>query len=395
MAQDETRRNKTKRGRAANGAGTLVLRGHTYHARWWANGHLISRSTGCETLEAARAWLAEHSVSRTGLADRAAVTKLARLVSASLDDADIQLRTVALPVRRLFEIYKSSAARRPVKERTLDDYRQSMECLADWIERRHPEIASARDISQSVADEYVEDRAKTVSGNRINKHLNLFAAVWRTLSRRYGLEYNPWSSDHIARRVHTPETRRALTDKEVRALLKGSEGEYHLMVLIGISTGLRLGDILNLRWPDHIDLKRREIAIRRTQKTGAAVVLPMIPELHRELLAAFRARTDEIWVLPHQHARLEKRNNPAEICKSLARLFRRCGIQNAEGQAKATFHSLRHTFVSRLMRRGVSPALVQAAVGHSTMMMTEHYTHISAADLRRGLAETRRRPAVL
>lgn len=387
MADRRTRRNKTKRGRAANGAGTLVLRGKTYHARWWADGHLVSRSTGCEKLEDARTWLEEHSVSRTGLADREAVTKLARILSASLDDADIQLRTAALPVRRLFELYESAAGRRPVKERTLTDYRQSMDCLADWIERRHPEITSARDISQSIADEYVEERAKSVSGNRINKHLNLFCAVWRTLSRRYGLEYNPWSSDHIARRAHTTETRRALTDAEVRALLDGSNGEYHLMVRIGISTGLRLGDILNLRWPDHVDLKRREIAIRRTQKTGAAVVLPMVPELHRELLAAFKARSDETWVLPEQHARLVKKNNPAEICKSLARLFRRCGITNEEGRPKATFHSLRHTFVSRLMRRGISPALVQAAVGHSTMMMTEHYTHISADELRRGLAE--------
>ena len=377
----------TRRGRASNGAGTLVLRGMTYHARWWADGHLVSRSTGCSKLEDARAWLAEHSVSRTGLSDREAVTKLARLISSSLDDADIQLRTAAIPVRKLYELYESSAGRRPVKARTLDDYRLSMACLADWIERRHPEIMSARDISQSIADEYVADRAKTVSGNRINKHLNLFAAVWRTLSRRYGLEYNPWSADHIARRAHTAETRRALTDAEVRALLDGSGGEYHLMVRIGISTGLRLGDILNLRWPDHIDLDRREIAIRRTQKTGAAVVLPMVPELHRELLEAFSARTDDIWVLPNQHARLARRNNPAEICRSLARLFKRCGIVNEKGRPKATFHSLRHTFVSRLMRRGISPALVQAAVGHSTMLMTEHYTHISADDLRRGLAD--------
>ena len=374
--------NKSKRGRARNGAGTLVWHGKCWQARWKADGKIISRSTGTDDLDKAREWLSSHSVPRTGMRDRDAVTKLTRLVAASLDDADARRLTLGLPLARLFEIWRDSPDRRDVAEVTLDGYRQQLEGLAAWTKLRYPEITSARDISQTVADEYVKERASKVSASRVNRDLNLFAMVWRTLSRRFGLEYNPWSSDHIARRRHTPLERRALTDDEVDALLENSTGELHLMIRLGISTGLRLGDIVNLRWAS-IDMERREIAIRRTRKTGAPIALPLVPELYDELLEAFSARSCE-WVLPHTHARAVP-----EICRSIARVFRRAGIKMREEGEKtptASFHSLRHTFVTRLMRRGISPALIQAAVGHSTMMMTEHYTHISSEDLARGLS---------
>ena len=382
------KRNKTKRGRAANGAGTLVLRGSTYHARWYADGKIISRSTGTGDLEAAREWLAKQSVIRTGMRDRDAVTKLTRLVAASLDDSDTRMRTIGLPVARLFDLYLAAPNRRPTADITLRGYRLQYAAFAAWIQKRYPEITSARNISQTVADEYIAERAKAVSANRVNKDLNLFAMMWRTLARKYGLEYNPWTPDNIARRDHTPQVRRALTDDEVQALLDNSTGEIHLMIRLGISTGLRLGDIINLRW-DSIDMERREIAIRRTLKTGAPVALPIVPELYDELLRPFSARSSE-WVLPATHARKVE-----GVCQSIAIVFGRAGIAMHENGGKtptASFHSLRHTFVTRLMRRGISPALIQAAVGHSTMMMTERYTHISADDLARGLAE-KKKPA--
>ena len=390
-----TKRNVTKRGRAANGAGTLVLRGNTYHARWYADGHIISRSTGTGDIDEARAWLERHSVARTGLRDREAVTKLARLMSASLDDSETRLRTLAITPGQLFELFRDAPSRPDVAAVTLEGYRQQLDGLAAWIAREHPEITSVRDISQTVADEYATARAKTVSANRLNKDLNLFASVWRALARKYGLEYNPWTSDRIARRRHQAAERRALTDEEVRALLDNSTDELHLMVLLAISTGLRLGDIVNLRW-NSLDLERAEIAIRRTRKTGAPIALPLVPELHRALLEASARRSCE-WVLPDHHARMERDASSTQICREIRRLFARANIEmrpaDANGDRPATpvasFHSLRHTFVTRLMRRGISPALIQAAVGHSTMMMTEHYTHISADDLARGLAENK------
>ena len=384
------RKRGKKKGRLGNGEGTLVWRGKYWQARWYKNGKFVSRSTGTADLDEAKDWLRRMSVARRGQNDRAVVQKLTQLMSASLSDVDTRLQTIGLPVRDLFQLYSNSPNRRPVGDRTLAVYGGQLRELDKWLSLRHPEITSARDLSQTIADEYIAERSKTKSPNTVNKDLNLFSAVWRTLARKYGLEYNPWSEEHIARKRLSPTSRRALTQDEVQALLDNSSGEIHLMVLLGISTGLRMGDILNLTW-DQVDLKNRLLTIHRTRKTGAPICLPSLPDLHKVLVAQPRSKTNK-WVLPEQHARVDRAGgNPAAVCQTIQWLFKRCGIKTQQKAASgrqaplATFHSLRHTFVTRLITRGVNPAIVREAVGHSTMLMTEHYTHIDAETLQSAL----------
>lgn len=382
---------KRKRAKASHGSGTLVKRGKVYHVRWYKDGHFVSRSTGTGDLDAARAFAARLSVARKGQSDREAVTKLTRILSANLADKSTQLRVAQIPVKDLFQIFRDSPERRDIRANTLRRYQSQLGVLDDWIARRHPEIVSARDISQMVADEYAADRAKSSSPGTLNKDLNLFAAVWQSLSRRYGLEYNPWTVDKIARKALKSVRRRALTDEEVDALLANSSGELHLMIVIGINTGLRLGDVLNLEWARNIDFERREIVVE-TSKTGKLVVLPMTDELHDALRIA-QAAAQTPYVVPEQRARvIAYGGDTSGVSHSLQRIFKRCGIETQEEKAVgnravvASFHSLRHTFVSRLIRRGVNPAAVREAVGHSTMLMTEHYTHIDAETLKHALA---------
>ena len=112
-----------------------------------------------------------------------------------------------------------------------------------------------------------------------------------------------------------------------------------------------------------------------------------------DALKAQREATDSQFVLPEQHARAGKSSSPSVICQSMRWLFKRAGIKSQQegGQGNkrkaplATFHSLRHTFVSRLISRGVNPSFVQKAVGHSTMLMTAHYDHSAADEIRKAL----------
>jgi integrase len=144
-----------------------------------------------------------------------------------------------------------------------------------------------------------------------------------------------------------------------------------------------VGDILNLTW-DQVDLKNPLFAIIRTRKTGAPVCLPILDELYAELKAQ-QKRAKGPYVLPVQHGRIYADGNPAAVSWTMRWLFRRAGIKNRPGEPMATFHSLRHTFVTRLITRGVNPAIVREAVGHSTMLMTERYTHIDAETLQAAL----------
>ena len=388
-------RTRTRHGRAGNGCGTLVKRGSVWHARWMVDGRLVSRSTGTGDRAEAEAWLDRMSVSRRGVDDREAVGKLVRVMSATLSDEE-RARAGAVPVADLYALWRDDPTRREVAPRTMRVYEGELHVLTAWIARRHPEIVSAKDVSQGVADEYIAERAKSASPNTVNKDLNLFCAVWRTLSRRHGLDYNPWTSERIARKRHRGTTRRALTDAEVDALLATAKGEMRLLILVGVSTGLRLGDAVALEWGRNVDLGRRTLTVK-TSKTGRVVSLPILEDLHAALVEQRRGQPDgEAHVFPESWAANEREGRTMTVSQRMVTVFRRAGIETQQKgygglhTPLATFHSLRHTFVSRLIKRGVNPAIVRECVGHSTMLMTEHYTHIDADTLRAALAPEKR-----
>ena len=395
MAETETEGNAMKRKRkrhtrASNGSGCLVLRGRTWTARWMVGGKLISRSLHTDDRAVAEAELARLSAPRTGLRDREAVRKIERAITARLDDVTEQVRVASIPISQLYDLWFSSPVRGHASGRTLDSYRHQIAAFADWLKSHYPEIVNARDVSQIVADEYIRHRTATRSAGTVAKDLNLLAAVWRALGRRYGLDYNPWTSDRISRPAAHAHSRRALTDAECDALLAAADGTQRLWILLALDAGLRLGDVVTLRWAD-IDFGRRVID-RDTRKTGMRVIPPLSERLAVALEEWRATATDRSeFVFPAAVARLRADGNTDNLSREMSALFARAGISTHETDAAgkrhvmASFHSLRHTFVSRLMERGVNPYYVQRAAGHSTMAMTAHYDHTAAEEIRRAL----------
>ena len=379
-----------KPGRASNGSGYLVKRGNTWTARWKVAGKIVSQSLHTSDREEAELELARLSAPRTGLRDRSAVRKLVRVMSAQLADVNEQVRTASIPVTQLYELWQSSPLRGRGKGQTLDAYRVHVGVFVNWLKRRYPEITNARDVSQVVAEEYTMWRAATRSPNTVVKSLNILAAVWRSLSMRYGLDYNPWASDKIARPALQTFARRPLTDAECNALLKVANEDQRLRILLALDAGLRLGDVVTLRWTD-IDHAKMVIS-RDTRKTGMKVIPPISKRLDAALKKRKKAAKDKDgYIFPDDVARLRNGEKTDKISSEMSALFTTAGIKthvkDADGKNHllASFHSLRHTFVSRLMERGVNPYYVQRAVGHSTMTMTAHYDHSAAEEIRKAL----------
>ena len=396
MTKEETKGNKRKqhrqkRTRAPSGSGTLVKRGKNYEARWRVNGKLICRSLHTDDLETAKAELARLSVPRTGLRDREALAKITRAMSAQLSDVNDQVRAASIPINQLFDIWQQSPIHGRASGRTLESYRHQLAAFTSWLAGVYPEITNARDISQTVAEEYAAHRRDTRSPGTVQKDLNLLAAIWKSLALKYGLEYNPWHPDRIARPAAKPFSRRALTDAECDALLAAANATQRLRVLLALDAGLRLSDIIHLEW-NCIDFKRRIINRLITRKTGAEIFNPISKRLEKTLRERRAAQpAGETHVFPEDIARIRANGDPERITHEMNRLFARAGItvnetgENGRTRTIASFHSLRHTFVSRLMERGVNPYYVQRAVGHSTMMMTAHYDHSAADEIRKAL----------
>ena len=388
---NKRKRATTKRTKAPDGAGYLVLRGNKYQARWKVNGKIICRSLHTSDLETAKAELARLSVPRTGLRDRAAMMKITRAMSAQLSDVSDQVRAASIPIKQLFDIWQKSPIRGRATGRTLESYRHQLTSFTDWLAGVYPEITNARDVSQTVAEEYITHRRNTRSPGTVQKDLNLLSAIWKSLALKYGLEYNPWHPDRIARPAAKPVSRRALTNAECNALLAAADATQRLRILLALDAGLRLGDIIHLEWRV-IDFKRRLINHLATRKTGAEIFNPISARLEKALRERkAKQPPDEPHVFPDDIKRIRANGDPERITHEMKRLFERAGIQTTETDKTgrthtvASFHSLRHTFVSRLMERGVNPYYVQRAVGHSTMMMTAHYDHSAAEEIRKAL----------
>lgn len=164
----------------------------------------------------------------------------------------------------------------------------------------------------------------------------------------------------------------------VNAALK-DDPEWHPLILLGLRTGLRQGELLELRWDD-IDLAKGLLRVRRsvwygnvtTPKNGKTREVPLSDET-RAMLRPLSSRFTGELVFPGKggaHLTI------GQCRKPLWRVCRRAGLR------RVGWHVLRHTFASHLVMRGVPLKAVQELMGHATIEMTMRYAHLSP-DVRR------------
>ena len=389
----EKKVNKRKRAtRAANGSGTLVKHGKYFHARWKVAGKLISQSLKTEDEAEARRILERMSVPRAGQHERETLRKIQSVMAATLSDVSDQMKMTSIAVKDLFALFRDAPNRREVDVRTLNVYQGQFNVFIGWLKERHPEITNARDISQGIADEYSKFRTETKSPNTVNKDLNLFCQTWRLLAGRFGLEYNPWTEEHIARLKLKPNTRRNLTRKECRKILEAATLEEKAMIYLSLTAAFRLGDVVRMRW-ENIDLVDRRVT-KVNRKTGKVTSVPIVAPVMKVLKEWKDEQADDGsgYVFPDMVGRLKDDGDTENVSRTFTRLFRRAGIEtstevNGRKVPVATFHSLRHTFVTNLIEAGVDPFLVKEAAGHSVMATTARYTHVGESALRKALTK--------
>ena len=242
-----------------------------------------------------------------------------------------------------------------------------------------------RAVTPAMADEYMAS-LRGLSASTANKHLVLLRSIWHALRRRIGASESPW--EDIRRRVEEPHSRRALSADELSAVVAAAQGDMRRLFVVGIYTGLRLGDAARLDW-SCVDLAGGVITLapRKTRRHAGTVARIPVPAplaaMLRKTPRAERAGPVNAWAARAYAA------DGGNLSRSIQRVFRRAGIETGTrgdgGRARVDvgFHSLRHTYVSLCANAGVPLAVVQSIVGHTSPAMTAHYYHADAAALRR------------
>lgn len=174
---------------------------------------------------------------------------------------------------------------------------------------------------------------------------------------------------------------RFLTGEEAEALIEEAKKhtfrDLHDCIVLSLNTGLRLGELKRLHWPD-VDMAHRMLTVRdeAMRKPGGKV------PLNDAAMAIFRERralcekADQGLVFPPIVGGATRTNLSHSFKFLVDKLGLNDGIAPDDRARRIVFHSLRHTFASWLAINGEDIYRINKLMRHKTITMTMRYAHL-------------------
>jgi integrase len=160
---------------------------------------------------------------------------------------------------------------------------------------------------------------------------------------------------------------RFLSDEQEDRLEEVFPAKDWSSVEIAIHTGMRRSEQFHLRW-ENVDFSTRTLTIPRS-KHGEVRYIDMNDKVV-EILRSLPSRLVSPWVFPSATG-----ESPMDAQNFVNRVFK--PAVDKAGLGDFRWHDLRHTFISRLVMKGVDLRTVQELAGHKTITMTLRYSHLA------------------
>lgn len=211
---------------------------------------------------------------------------------------------------------------------------------------------------------YMLDKGKAKA--TINRYLSGIRRAYNIQIEDGSINYNP-----IRKKCMLTEDNkryRYLTKQEWKRLKLALPEEIYYIVVIALLSGLRLGNVLNLRW-EQIDLNLKLIEILKQNNKGKKLIRLPISNMLFEIL---------IKLQPKESGCLFINPKTGEHYKDI-----RVSFKNALDRASIKdfrFHDLRRTFGTWLLQAGTDIRTIQFLLCHSDISTTERYLAISTEE---------------
>ena len=315
-------------------------------------------------------------------------------------------KTRADALRKLDALKRTATAKAQPAQQRLGDY------LSEWLDSRRDQLKPSTHQRYVQFARQITDALGTVTLG------DLRAADLRVFYRELSRTYAAYTVLHIHRLLHhalaeavreetlgrnvaelvqAPRVERreqpSLTTAQAKAFIEAARSDrFYVLWLLAISTGMRRGELLGLRW-DAVDFRQGTITIRNAAtmlidgwyegppKTIAGLRQFPLPAFLLDALKEQRRRipTGNI-VFPNTAGNLMQPNNL--LRRHWRPLLERAGLPSMHP------HALRHSATSLLLAAGVPPHIVQRIVGHADSRVTMAvYAHVHQADMGAGLAK--------
>lgn len=188
---------------------------------------------------------------------------------------------------------------------------------------------------------------------------------------------------------------RVLSDTEITELLafqgrREEYGELHDMILFSLDTGLRSGELVNLRC-ESCDADSGTIRVltgakgsERSTKGGKTRIVHA-GRLFPENLTMLRRRlrhTSSEYLFPGLNG---DARSPFGLPQAMRRIMDKLGFNDGvtDPRNRVVWHTLRHTFATRMLEAGLDIYALKTLMGHASVTTTEIYLHICDMDKRR------------
>lgn len=278
----------------------------------------------------------------------------------------------------LKEFLETKSGLRP---RTIANYRQAMEKLIKYtgdiqidkvtgelLKEVYEKLKSDRYniniVRKKVSEKKssaVENKTKLLTENTIISYYHKLRIIFNYFVKQKYIDSNPVPTQKLKlNKVITIPDREL---KEMLAKLRLHNREHYKIVMFLLLTGLRVGEIIGLSFEKNVDF-REEVLRVWNYKKDREDMLPLYPELYEFI----RSEWTEFNGLLFNY-------KSADSLKFYDRFRRK------EGYDKYSFHTLRKTFISKLINSGMSVYDVMTLARHRNIETT--LRHYSVADLRR------------
>ena len=272
-----------------------------------------------------------------------------------------------------------------LSERTRERYEANLRThLRPRFGARKARLITTDDVAKLVADMEASGRAGWTTQNVLTTLSSLFS--WAT---RHGfVADNPVAALEARERPRTSRRpQRAFQPDEIKALLAAAKPPYRALLATAIFSGLRLMELLGLRWQD-IDLDAGVIHVRaqlsragelRPLKTDAGrrdvILMPELAQVLQQHREGSRYQEAHDFVFTAIDGRpLNWRN--VETTGFNATL-KRANLATHERDKKPVLHDCRHTFASLLIAQGLDIVFISRQLGHASPATTLRiYAHL-------------------
>ena len=241
-----------------------------------------------------------------------------------------------------------------------------------WTDRLTGKALHA--VSPAILEQAMGDLAEArKTPQTILHYLKFLRHVFRWAIGRGLIEKTPFSTVKLPT-VRAGKTRFLSIEEEARLCLAIGQ-PYDAWVRLAILTGLRRSEQFGLRWAD-IDLDRGLITLPRT-KSGTVQYVHLMEEAKGILRGLIPGNTS-VWVFPSDDPEMHLDHH-----NFYGRVYIKA-LKDAKLEG-VTWHTLHHTFASRLAMNGQGPSTIAALLRHSGTDLVARYAHLSPSHLQEAL----------